>query len=109
MTQSGHGGDYAASLHSRFLRDNFREDRSLGDLNAPTSSNGIALRAIFRWGGIRARCVRAVARINEGHRTEKMMPHEKAKKMRECTRQAEHQKIEMKDRSHFINECVGTK
>ena len=40
---------------------------------------------------------------------EKMMPHEKAQKMRECTRQAEHQKIEMKDRAHFINECVGTK
>ncbi|MGA9034884.1 MAG: hypothetical protein WB505_04675 [Pseudolabrys sp.] len=40
---------------------------------------------------------------------EKMMPHEKAQKMRECTRQAEQQKIEMKDRARFINECVGIK
>ena len=40
---------------------------------------------------------------------EKMMPHEKAQKMRECTRRAEQQKIEMKDRARFINECVGTK
>jgi hypothetical protein len=40
---------------------------------------------------------------------EKMMPQEKAQKMRECTRRAEQQKIEMKDRARFINECVGTK
>ncbi|MGC1642820.1 MAG: hypothetical protein WA781_19625 [Pseudolabrys sp.] len=40
---------------------------------------------------------------------EKMMPREKAQKMRECTRRAEQQKIEMKDRARFINECVGTK
>ena len=40
---------------------------------------------------------------------EKMMPQEKAQKMRECTRRAEQQKIEMKDRVRFINECVGTK
>ena len=40
---------------------------------------------------------------------EKMMPQEKAQKMRECTRRAEQQKIEMKDRARFINECVRTK
>ena len=40
---------------------------------------------------------------------EKMMPQEKAQKMRECTSRAEQQKIEMKDRARFINECVGTK
>ena len=40
---------------------------------------------------------------------EKMMPQAKAQKMRECTRRAEQQKIEMKDRVRFINECVGTK
>lgn len=40
---------------------------------------------------------------------EKMMPQEKAQKMRECTRRAEQQKIEMKNRARFINECVGTK
>ena len=40
---------------------------------------------------------------------EKMMPREKAQKMRECTRRAEQQKIEMKDRARFINECVGAK
>jgi hypothetical protein len=40
---------------------------------------------------------------------EKMMPHEKAQKMRECARRAEQQKIETKDRARFINECVGTK
>jgi hypothetical protein len=40
---------------------------------------------------------------------EKMMPHEKAQKMRECARPAEQQKIETKDRARFINECVGTK
>ena len=39
---------------------------------------------------------------------EKMMPQEKAQKMRECTRRAEQQKIEMNDRARFINECVGT-
>ncbi|MGB8447070.1 MAG: hypothetical protein WCE32_22110 [Pseudolabrys sp.] len=40
---------------------------------------------------------------------EKMMPHEKAQKMRECAWRAEQQKIETKDRARFINECVGGK
>ena len=36
-----------------------------------------------------------------------MMPHEKAQKMRECTRRTEQQKIEMKDCARFIKlECV---
>ena len=65
MTQSGHCGQYVASLRSGFLRDNFRKGWSLGDINAPTSSNGIAFRAIFRCGDICTRCVSAVARTDE--------------------------------------------
>ena len=71
MTQSGHCGQYVASLRSGFLRDNFRKGWSLGDINAPTSSNGIALRAIFRCGDICTRCVSAAARTDEGQRTRK--------------------------------------
>jgi hypothetical protein len=38
---------------------------------------------------------------------EKMMPSDKAKKMRECEKRAEQQKIKMEDRSHFVNECIA--
>ena len=38
---------------------------------------------------------------------EKMMPSDKAKKMRECAKLAEQQKVKMEDRSRFINECVA--
>ena len=37
---------------------------------------------------------------------EKMMPAEKAQKMRECERRAEQQKIKMEDRARFVNECI---
>jgi uncharacterized membrane protein len=38
---------------------------------------------------------------------EKMMPAEKAQKMRECERQAEQQKLKMEDRARFVNECIA--
>jgi hypothetical protein len=38
---------------------------------------------------------------------EKMMPSNKAQKMRECEKRAEQQKIKMEDRSRFVDECVA--
>jgi hypothetical protein len=38
---------------------------------------------------------------------EKMMPPEKARKMRECDRRAEKQKIKMEDRARFVNKCIA--
>ena len=38
---------------------------------------------------------------------EKMMPAEKAQKMRECERRAEQQKIKMEERARFVNECIA--
>lgn len=38
---------------------------------------------------------------------EKMMPSNKAQKMRECEKRADQQKIKMEDRSRFVNECVA--
>ena len=38
---------------------------------------------------------------------EKMMPSDKAQKMRECEKRADQQKIKMEDRSRFVNECVA--
>jgi hypothetical protein len=40
---------------------------------------------------------------------EKMMPSDKAQKMRECEKRADQQKIKMEDRSHFVNECVAAR
>jgi len=40
---------------------------------------------------------------------EKMMPADKAQKMRECEKRMEQQKITMKDRSRFLDECVWAK
>ena len=40
---------------------------------------------------------------------EKMMPADKAQKMRECQRWAVQQKIKMEDRSRFVDECVAAK
>lgn len=40
---------------------------------------------------------------------ERMMPSDKAPKMRECEKQAEQQKIKMEDRSRFVNECVAAR
>lgn len=40
---------------------------------------------------------------------EKMMPPERASKMRECEKRMEQQKIKMDDRSRFVNECVWAK
>jgi hypothetical protein len=39
---------------------------------------------------------------------EKMMPGDKAQRMRECGKRAEQQKIKIEDRSRFVNECVAT-
>jgi hypothetical protein len=41
--------------------------------------------------------------------SEKMMPADKAQKMRECLRWAEQRKIRMEDRSRFVDECVAGK
>jgi hypothetical protein len=38
---------------------------------------------------------------------EKMMPSEKAKKMRECEERAKQQKIKMEDRARFVDECIA--
>ena len=38
---------------------------------------------------------------------EKMMPSDKAQKMRECEKRADQQKIKMEDRSRFVNECIA--
>jgi hypothetical protein len=40
---------------------------------------------------------------------EKMMPVDKALKMRECEKRMEQQKIKMDDRSRFLDECVWAK
>jgi hypothetical protein len=40
---------------------------------------------------------------------EKMMPSEKAAKLRECEKRMAEQKIKMEDRSRFVNECVWAK
>jgi hypothetical protein len=40
---------------------------------------------------------------------EKMMPADKAAKMRECEKRAAEQKIKMEDRSRFVDECVWRK
>ena len=109
MTQSGHRGHYAASLHSGFLRDKFREDWSLGDINAPTSSNGIAFRVIFRCGDICIRCVSAVARIDEGHRTRKDDVARKGAENARVYKASRATKDEMEDRARFMNECIATK
>ena len=41
--------------------------------------------------------------------SEKMMPTEKASKMRECEKRAQEQKIKMEDRSRFVDQCVLAK
>jgi hypothetical protein len=38
---------------------------------------------------------------------EKMMPSDKAKKMRQCAKMAVQQNVKMEDRSRFVNECVA--
>jgi hypothetical protein len=38
---------------------------------------------------------------------EKMMPRDKAVKMRECERRAAQQKIKMEDRTRYVNECIA--
>jgi hypothetical protein len=38
---------------------------------------------------------------------EKMMPSDKAQKMRECEKRAKQQGIKTDDRSRFVNECVA--
>jgi hypothetical protein len=38
--------------------------------------------------------------------SEKMMPTDKAVKMRECKKLMEQQKIKMEDRSRFVDHCV---
>ena len=38
---------------------------------------------------------------------EKMMPREKAQKMRECDKRAEQQKIKMEDHARFVNKCMA--
>ena len=40
---------------------------------------------------------------------EKMMPSDKAQKMRECYKRADQQKIKVEDRSRFVNECVAAR
>ena len=40
---------------------------------------------------------------------EKMMPVDKAPKMRECQKRAEQQKIKMENLSRFVDECVAAK
>jgi hypothetical protein len=40
---------------------------------------------------------------------EKMMPVDRAQKMRECQQRAEQQKIKMENRSRFVDECVAAK
>jgi hypothetical protein len=38
---------------------------------------------------------------------EKMMPPEKAQKMRECDKRAKQQKIKMEDHASFVNKCMA--
>ncbi len=38
---------------------------------------------------------------------EKMMPIDKAQKMRDCEKRAKQQKIKMEDRSRFVNGCIA--
>ena len=45
----------------------------------------------------------------KGTAPEKMMPSDKAHKMRECEKRAEQQKIKMEDRSRFVDECVAAR
>jgi hypothetical protein len=40
---------------------------------------------------------------------EKMMPVDKALKVRECEKRMKQQKIKMEDRSRFLDECVWAK
>jgi hypothetical protein len=40
---------------------------------------------------------------------EKMMPVDRAQRMRECQQRAEQQKIKMENRSRFVDECVAAK
>ena len=40
---------------------------------------------------------------------EKMMPSDKAQKMRECEKRADQQKIKIEDRSRFVNECIAAR
>ena len=40
---------------------------------------------------------------------EKMMPIDKAQKMRECEKRADQQNIKVEDRSRFVNECVAAR
>jgi len=37
---------------------------------------------------------------------EKMMPADRASKMRECEKQMQQQRIRMEDRSRFVDQCV---
>jgi hypothetical protein len=38
---------------------------------------------------------------------EKMMPPEKAQKMRECDKRAKQQNIKMEDHARFVNKCMA--
>jgi len=40
---------------------------------------------------------------------EKMMPADRASKMRECEKLTAQQKIKMEDRSRFVDQCVWAK
>jgi hypothetical protein len=40
---------------------------------------------------------------------EKMMPVDKAPKMRECQKRSEQQKIKMENRARFVDDCVAAK
>ena len=40
---------------------------------------------------------------------EKMMPADRASKMRECEKRMQQQKIRTEDRSRFVDECVWAK
>ena len=40
---------------------------------------------------------------------DRMMPGDRAAKMRECEKRAGEQKIKMEDRSRFVDECVWAK
>ena len=57
----------------------------------------------------RARCVSAGDGRMKATAPEKMMPVDKALKMRECEKRMEQQKIKMEDRSRFLDECVWAK
>jgi hypothetical protein len=40
---------------------------------------------------------------------DRMMPGDRAAKMRECEKRTEQQKIKMEDRSRFVDQCVWAK